>query len=99
MEGISYNSYIYKGGASDDPFNYWPNAVVPVVAKILENIVITQLGNYLKQNNLLHPHQGAYHCWKFTEDILLLAADHIATLLGKGSIVCGAFMDLRKAFD
>ena len=34
--------------------------VIPVVAKILEKIVATQLSMYLEQNNLLHPHQGAY---------------------------------------
>ena len=61
--------------------------------------VSTQLGQYLEQNNLLHPHQGAYHCGKSTEDILLLAVDHIATSLDKGSVVCATFIDLRKAFD
>ena len=28
-----------------------------------------------------------------------MAVDHIATLLDKGSVVCAAFIDLRKAFD
>ena len=65
-----------------------------------ENLSLsTQLGQYLEQNNLLHPHQGAYHCGKSTEDILLLAVDHTATSLDKGSVVCAAFIDLRKAFD
>ena len=73
--------------------------VDPVVAKILEKIVATQLGVYLERNNLLHPHQGAYRCGKSTEDILLLAVDYIATLLDKGSVVCAAFINLRKAFD
>ena len=54
---------------------------------------------YLEQNNLLHPHQGAYCCGKSTEDILLLAVDHNATLLDKGSVVCPTFIELRKAFD
>ena len=54
---------------------------------------------FLELNNLLHPHQGAYRCGKSTEDILLLAVDHIAALLDKGSVVCAAFIDLRKAFD
>ena len=48
---------------------------------------------------MLLPHQGAYRCGKSTEDILLLTVDHIATLLDKGSVVCAAFIDLRKAFD
>ena len=86
-------------GAPDDPSNYRPVAVVLVVAKILEKIVATQLSMFLELNNLLHPHQGAYRCGKSTEDILLLAVDHIAVLLDKGSVVCAAFIDLRKAFD
>ena len=93
----SHITPIYKGGAPDDLSNYWPIAVVPVVAKLLEKIVATQLGMYLEQNNLLHPHQGAYCCGKFTEDILLQAVDHIATLLDKGSVVCAAFIDFKKS--
>ena len=58
-----------------------------LLSKILERIVATQLSMYLEQNNLLHPHQGAYRCGKSTEDILLLAVDHIATLLDKGNVV------------
>ena len=89
----SHITPIYKGGAPDDPSNYQPIAVLP------ENIVATQLSMFLELNNLLHPHQGAYRCGKSTEDILLLAVDHIAALLDKGSVVCAAFIDLRKAFD
>ena len=70
-----------------------------MVAKILEIIVATQLSMFLELNNLLHPHQAAYRCGKSTEDILLLAVNHNATLLDKGSVVCAAFIDLRKAFD
>ena len=95
----SHITPVHKGGAPDDPSNYRPIAVVPVVMNVLEKIVSTQLGQYLKQNNLLHPHQGAYRCGKSTEDILLLAVDHIATSLDRGSVVCAAFIDLRKAFD
>ena len=95
----SHITPVFKGGAPNDPSNYRPIAVVPVVAKILERIVATQLSVYLEWNNLLHPHQGVYCCGKSTEDILLLAVDYIATLLDKGCVVCAAFIDLRKAFD
>ena len=95
----SHITPVHKGGASDDPSNYRPIAVVPVVAKVLEKIVSTQLSMYLERNNLLHPHQGAYRSGKSTEDILLLAVDRIATSLDKRNVVCAAFIDLRKAFD
>ena len=67
----SHITPIYKGSAPDDPSNYWPIAIAPVVAKILEKIVTTQLDMYLERNDLLHSHQGAYHYGKSTEGILL----------------------------
>ena len=79
----SHITPVFKGGAPNDPSNYRPIPVVLVVAKILEK----QLGTYLVQNNLLHPHQGAYRCGKSTEDILLLAVDYIATLLDRAGAV------------
>ena len=71
----SHITPVYKGGASDDPSNYCPIAVIPVVAKVLEKIVSKQLSMYLERNNLLYPHQGAHHSGNSTEDILLLAVD------------------------
>ena len=96
---MSHITPVHKGGTLDDPSNYHPIAVITMVAKVLEKIVSTQLNQYLEQNNLLYPHQGAYCCGKSTEDIVLLAVDHIATSLDKGSVACAAFIDLRKAFD
>ena len=73
--------------------------VVPVVAKILEKIIVCQLSTYLEEHNLLHPHQGAYRCGKSTSDILLLAVDHIVQSVDEGRAICASFLDLRKAFD
>ena len=106
MQGIipsawkqSHISPVHKGGAVEDPSNYRPIAVVPVVAKVLEKIVACQFGTYLEEHELLHPHQGAYHCGKSTSDILLLAVDHIVQSVDAGRAVCVSFLDLWKAFD
>ena len=90
---------IYKGGPVDDPCNYRPVSVVPVIAKILEKIVSVQLTGYLETNHLFHPHQGTYQPGKSTEDILQLAVDYIVNCLDDKQIVCAAFLDLCKAFD
>ena len=90
---------VYKGGKCDDPSNYRPISVVPILAKVLEKFVSVQLIQYLEKNNLLQPHQGAFRCGKSTEDILLLTVDHIVNPLGVGKSVCAAFLDLKKAFD
>ena len=73
--------------------------MVPILAKVLEKIVLMQFSQYLEKNNLLHPHQGAFRCGKSTEDILLLTVDHIVNSLDVGKSVCAAFLDLKKAFD
>ena len=83
----------------DDPSNYHPISVVPVIAKILEKIVSVRLSGYLETNHLFHPHQGAYRSGKSTEDILQLAVDHIVNCLDDKQIVCAVFLDLRKVFD
>ena len=51
---------VLKGGCTDDPSNYRPISVVPVVVKVFEMFVSTQLYSYLEVNKLLHPHQGAF---------------------------------------
>ena len=95
----SHITPIYKEGSPDDPGNFRPISVVPILAKILEKIVSEQLSIHLEDNHLLHPHQGAYRSGKSTQDILLVAVDSIVHLLDRGETVCAAFLDLRKAFD
>ena len=62
----SHITPIHKGGPSDDPSNFRPISVVPVLAKILEKIVSIQLSSYLEQRSLLHPHHaGCLSLWPF----------------------------------
>ena len=83
----SHISPVHKGGAVEDPSNYRPIAVVPVVAKVLEKIVACQIGTYLEEHELLHPYQGAYCCGKSTDsDILLLAVIILYSLLMQGGL-------------
>ena len=48
----SHITPVHKGGATDNPSNYRPIAVVSVVANILEKIVAAQLSNHIVSNNL-----------------------------------------------
>ena len=87
---------VYKHGPREDPSNYRPISVVPIIAKLLERLVASQLNS---DNQLLSPYQGAYRCGRSTEQILLFAVDTIANALDRRQTVCAAFLDLRKAFD
>ena len=90
---------VYKHGPCEDPSNYRPISVVPVVAKVLERLVASQLNGYCEDNQLLSPYQGAYHSGRSTEQILLFAVNTIVNALDHRWVVCAAFLDLRKAFD
>ena len=72
---------------------------MPVAAKVLERLIADQFRLYLESRHLLHDHQGAYRCGRSSDQILLFAVDKIVNALDCGSVVCAAFLDLRKAFD
>ena len=90
---------VYKHGPCDDLSNYRPISVVPIIAKLLERLIVSQLNSYCEENQLLSPYQEAYHSGRSTEQILLFAVDIIANALDCRQPVCAAFLDLRKAFD
>ena len=90
---------IHKGGLTDDPGNYRPISVVPVVAKVFEKMIATQLNAFLEHHNLLHDLQGAYRHGRSADQILMYAVDTIVRAVDESNCVCAAFLDLRKAFD
>ena len=90
---------IYKKGDKSDPGNFRPISVVPVAAKLLEKLIANQLRSYMESYHLLHDHQGAYRCGRSSDQILLFTVDKIVNALDSGSVVCAAFLDMRKAFD
>lgn len=95
---LSGNDLISLLFTKGEPSNFQLIAV-SILAKVLEKIVSDQLSDYLENNHLLHPHQGAYHCSKSNKDILLAAVGNIVHSLDRGEAVCTVFLDLRKALD
>ena len=49
-----------KAGSRSDPSNYRPISIIPVVAKVFEQIVYDQLYHYLNENDLLSQHQSGF---------------------------------------
>ena len=90
---------VHKSGSFDDPSNYRPISVVPIVAKLLEKIVSSQLSAHLESHCLLSDYQGAYRKSKSTEQLLMVAVNSIIRAIDSKQLTCVAFLDLRKAFD
>ena len=51
---------IHKGNAKNDPCNYRPISVLPILAKVFEKIVFNQLYSYLAVNNILTKFQSGF---------------------------------------
>jgi hypothetical protein len=51
--------------------DYRPISVLPVVSKVLERLVNTQLFAYLSNNGILHPEQYGFRPGHSTEDVLI----------------------------
>jgi len=90
---------VHKSGNTDDPGSYRPISVVPIVAKVLEKVIASQLNLFLENHKLLHNLQGAYRHGRSANEILLYAVDTIVQVVDHGDYICAAFLDLRKAFD
>ena len=90
---------IYKKGSPSEPSNYRPISVLPVLSKILEHAVHTQLMDYLEKHNLITPYQFGYGKNRSTNDTATILVDGIREMVDNGQLVGAVFIDLNKAFD
>ena len=78
---------------------YRPISILPVVAKVFESLVHTQVYGHLKQHDILHESQSGFRPRHSTQDALLKTVDDWRLSLDKIEIVGSVFIDLSKAFD
>ena len=90
---------IFKSGSTNDPNNYRPISILPILSKILEKSVHQQLMDYLEDNTLLSRNQFGYRRMRSTDLATTLLLDDIRREVDKGKLVGVMFMDLSKAFD
>lgn len=90
---------IFKSGDSGKPENYRPISVLPVLSKLLEKSVHSQLLDFLETNKLLNDTQFGYREKRSTQLATTLFVDAIRQAAEDGKLVGAVFLDLRKAFD
>ena len=90
---------LHKSGTKDDPRNYRPISVLPVVCKVLERLIHKQLPSYFDDHNLLCKSQSGFRRMHSTETAVTYFADEILMNMDKGLVTGSVFIDLAKAFD
>ena len=90
---------IHKTGSTLEPNNYRPVSILPVVAKLAESIVSSQLLEYLLSHSILTDAQHGFRPGRFTESAMLDAVGYLMDSVDKGNIGCLTTADTSKAFD
>ena len=90
---------LHKKGDTGDPNNYRPISVIPVVAKLCERVVCTQLMSYLTSHHILCPQQYGFRPGLSTEAALLDAVTYATENIDKGMVTSLVTADTSKAFD
>ena len=79
--------------------NYRPISILPVVSKIIENVMHTQLRDYFILNKLLTFQQYGYRANRSPELVALELMDRNLDNMNRNLMPVNGFIDLSKAFD
>ena len=79
--------------------NYRPVSNLPVISKLIEKIVLDQLNQHLKINELHCPVQSGYRPNHSCETLLVRMTDDIFKEMHNDNIVIVVLLDLSAAFD
>ena len=90
---------LYKGGDRENPSNYRPISVLPVLSKIFERHILKTLSEYLYTNNLISDSQSGFRSKHSCSTAMQhLYSQWIESQKSRHSLVL-LFLDFRKAFD
>jgi len=90
---------LFKAGDENEAHNHRPISLLPILSKILEKIIASQLTYYLESNNLLAKNQHGFRSNLSIETALLKVTNHIYENMDKQKISLVLLLDLSKAFD
>lgn len=90
---------ILKSGNTDQPQNYRPISILPILSKILEKVIACQLSNYLEENHLLSNTQHGFRARLSTETALASLSNLLYNNIDNKKISLITLCDLSKAFD
>lgn len=92
---------IHKGGDPKHPSNYRPISLLPILSKVLEKILSSQIRDYLDTHELLNTRQFGFRNRTSTDQLLLQIVDKIRHLIANKNsrFATLAALDVKKAFD
>ena len=89
---------IHKGGPYDDPNNYSPVSILPVLSKIIERHVAKSLLAHLQEKNLIYKEQSGFRPNHSTKTVLIKITDNLLFSMFKDNMSGLVFLDFKKDF-
>ena len=89
---------MHKGGSKLLLTNYRPISILPILSKILEQLMQTRLVKYLEDHKITYQHQFGFQKNKSTNLVMLDVHDKIINAIENKNIACSVFLDFAKAF-
>lgn len=90
---------IYKKGDPNNQMNYRPISLLPILSKLFEKLLLSQILKYLNENNILSNSQFGFRKKMSTSHAVLAFVDDILKNFEEKKIYGALFLDLSKAFD
>ena len=90
---------LHKKGSREDPGNYRPISVLPVIGKIFEKLINGRLIQFLETNDALYNHQYGFRKKYSTKLSLINLTNATLKSIDEGKVTLGIFIDFKKAFD
>ena len=90
---------IFKKGDVNDPSNYRPISILPVVSKVFERLLKDQLVAFIEGKNILSLNQFGFRTGKSTGAAISEFIEKITRCFEEGEFCSVSLLDLSKAFD
>ena len=89
---------LYRSGPVNEPENYRPISILPILSKLLGRAVQEQIQDYLEERSLISKFQFGYRPNRSTQQATILLTDKIRFEANDKKLVGALFLDLSKAF-
>lgn len=90
---------VHKGGTAENPNNYRPISLLPLMGKVLEKLLKNQIDDYLVANSILNESQFGFRRGKSTASAINELVSYIYGGFECKLMTGAVFCDLSKAFD
>ena len=95
----SHVTPVYKKGDVNDPNNYRPISLLPIISKVFERLINEQLRDFLESNGIINDSQHGFRRKRSCESALISLSKRLFLLRESKCFTCVTAIDFTRAFD